>query len=114
MKYAKLSNNSPSYAPNPILVDGVYIGNPPGSVYEAQGYKPVVYSDPPSEAPDGYQWTETWTENENIIQQGWVLEEIPISDDEALVRYANEMTGASDETLTEATETLIKKFKEEN
>lgn len=28
--------------------------------------------------------------------------------DEALTRYANELTGAEDETLAEATETLIK------
>jgi hypothetical protein len=113
MKYAKLINNSPSYAPNPILIDGMYIGNPPGFVYEDQGYKPVVYSDPPGEAPAGYQWQETWSENENIIQQGWVLEEVPISEDEALVRYANELTGKQDETLEGATETLLKLFKED-
>ena len=32
---------------------------------------------------------------------------------EALTRYANELTGSADETLTEATETLIKKVMEE-
>ena len=77
MTYAKLINNFPSYAPNPILIEGVYIGNPPGSVYEAEGYKPVVYSDPPGEAPAGYQWTETWSEEDGNIQQGWVLEAVP-------------------------------------
>ena len=77
MKYAKFINNSVSYAPNPILIDGAYIGNPPGSVYEAEGYKPVVYSDPPGEAPAGYQWTETWSEEEGNIQQGWVLVAVP-------------------------------------
>ena len=112
MRYAKLIDGAIVYAPNPILVNGNYIGNPPGSVYEAQGYKPVVYSDPPGEAPAGFQWMETWTENENIIQQGWVLVEAPISEDEALVRYANELTGKQDETLEGATETLIKLFKE--
>ena len=113
MKYAKLINNFPSYAPNPILVDGVYIGNPPGSVYEAEGYKPVVYSDPPGEAPAGYQWVERWSEGDGNIVQGWVLVEVPITEEEALVRYANELTGAEDETLAEATETLIKKVMEE-
>ena len=113
MKYAKLINNYPSYAPNPILHAGLWYGNPPGSVYEAEGYKPVVYSDPPGEAPAGYQWSETWTENEYIIQQGWELVEVPISEEDALVRYANELTGAQDETLTETTETLIKKIMEE-
>ena len=75
MRYAKLINNSASYAPNPILVDGVYIGNPPGEVYEAEGYKPVVYSDPPSDPPAGYQWVESWTEDGANIVQTWVLEQ---------------------------------------
>ena len=114
MRYAKLIDNSPVYAPNPILVDGAYIGNPPGSVYEAQGYKPVVYSDPSGEAPAGYQWVESWSEGDGNIVQSWVLEEVPISEDEALVRYANELTGAQDETLTEVTERLIKNYMEVN
>lgn len=85
MKYAKLINNSPVYAPNPILVNGSYIGNPPGSVYEEEGYKPVVYSDPPGEAPAGYQWTEIWSEDDFNIQQGWVLvEESDIDPAEAM------------------------------
>lgn len=113
MKYAKLINNSPVYAPNPILVDGAYIGNPPGSVYEAKGYKPVVYFDPPGEAPSGFQWAEVWSEEQGNIQQSLVLEEVPISEDEALIRYANELTGKQDETLEGATETLIKLFKED-
>ena len=113
MRYAKLINNSPTYAPNPILHDGLWYGNPPGEVYLAEGYKPVVYSDPPTEPREGYQWSETWSETDTEIVQGWVLVEVPITDEEALVRYANELTGAEDETLTEATETLIKIVKED-
>ena len=75
MRYAKLINNFPSYAPNPILVDGAYIGNPPGSVYEEQGYKPVVYSDKPADPPMGYYWAERWTEDGANIVQTWVLEQ---------------------------------------
>lgn len=113
MKYAKLINSIPSYAPNPILHNGLWYGNPPGEIYEAEGYKPVVYSDHPGDAPSGYQWVESWSEDDGNIQQEWVLVEVPITDEEALVRYANELTGAEDETLTEATETLIKKVMEE-
>ena len=80
---------------------------------EAEGYKPVVYTDPPTEPGEGYQWSETWSETESEIVQGWVLVEVPITEEEALTRYANELTGAEDETLTEATETLIKKIMEE-
>jgi len=39
--------------------------------------------------------------------QSWKVEEIPITDEEALTRYANSITGASDQTLVEAAETLI-------
>ena len=113
MRYAKLINNYPVYAPNPILHNGLWYGNPPGSVYEAEGYKPVVYTDPPTEPTEGYQWSETWSETDTEIVQGWELVEVPITDEEALVRYANELTGEQDETLTEATETLIKKLKED-
>ena len=113
MRYAKLNNNRPIYAPNPIKHDGLWYGNPPASVYEAEGYKPVVYADDPGEAPSGFQWSEIWSEDDFNIQQGWVLVEVPITDEEPLVRYANELTGATDETLTEATETLIKKIMEE-
>ena len=85
MTYAKLIDGSLRLAPNPIQIDGKYIGNPPGSVYEGEGYKPVVYSDPPGDAPAGYQWTETWSEEDGNIQQGWVLEEeTEIPADEAM------------------------------
>ena len=114
MRYAKLVDGFPVYAPNPILVDGVYIGNPPGSVYEAEGYKPVVYSDPPGEAPAGYQWSETWAETDNTIVQGWELAQVPITEDEALTNYSNTITRAEDESLPAATETLIKLYKEGN
>ena len=77
MRYAKLINNYPSYAPNPILHDGNYIGNPPGSVYEADGYKPVQYTDPPGEPDEGYQWAETWTETDSEIVRGWEAVELP-------------------------------------
>lgn len=87
MRYAKLINNSPVYAPNPILVDGVYIGNPPGSVYEAEGYKPVEYNDPPSEPPAGYYWKETWTEGFAYIAQNWVLEEITELDGDQAMEF---------------------------
>ena len=87
MVYAKLNDGKLIFAPNPILHNGSYIGNPPGSVYEAEGYKPVVYSDPPSEAPAGYQWTETWSEEQGNIQQGWVLVEITELDGEQSMQF---------------------------
>lgn len=114
MMYAKLINNFPVYAPNPILHNGLWYGNPPGSVYEAEGYKPVRYTDPSMEPTEGYQWNETWSETAEEIVQGWELVEVPITDEEAIVRFSNELTGAKDGTLAEATETLIKQLMEGN
>lgn len=107
MKYAKLIDGHPSFSQNPILHDGLWYGNPPGSVYEAEGYKPVIYADPPQTEP-GYIAVPGWTETEEEIVQSWTVEFAPTTEDEALVRYANELTGADDQTLEEATETLIK------
>lgn len=75
MRYAKMINGIPQYAPNPILHAGLWYGNPPREIYEAEGYKPVVYNDPPTEPTVGYQWAETWSETDTEIVQGWVLVE---------------------------------------
>lgn len=86
MRYAKLINNFPTFAPNPIKHNGLWYGNPPGSVYEAEGYKPVHYTEPPTEPTEGYQWQETWSEDDGNIQQGWALAPVPddMSADEAM------------------------------
>lgn len=111
MTYAKLINNNLSIAPNPILHNGSYIGNPPGSVYEDEGYKAVRYTDAPEVEP-GYVAVPGWTETEDEIVQTWTVEVEPITEEAALVRYANELTGGSAETLEDATETLLKIAKE--
>jgi hypothetical protein len=87
MRYAKLINNLISYAPNPILYNGLWYGNPPGSVYEAESYKPVSFTDRPE--PQGVgRFVETWTETDEAIVQGWTwheaTDEDEISDTEAL------------------------------
>lgn len=87
MTYAKLINNSPIYAPNPILHDGLWYGNPSGEVYEAEGYKPVHYTEPPTEPREGYQWSEAWSETESEIVQGWVLVEETDVDPSVAIDY---------------------------
>lgn len=87
MRYAKLINGSIAYAPNPILHNGLWYGNPPGSVYEAEGYKPVTYTEQPEPLGVG-RWIETWKETDEAIVQGWVwheaTDEDEISDTEAI------------------------------
>ena len=106
MRYATLSNNQIHYAPNPIKVGDRVIGNPPDSVYIEAGYLPVVTTDPPE--TDAQHYAEPhWVERDNQIVQEWELVEIPISEEAALTRYANELTGADDPDLISAAETLI-------
>ena len=73
MIYAKLINNYPQYAPNPVLHNGLWYGNPPSEIYVADGYKPVRYTEPPTEPGEGYQWSETWSETDTEIIQEWML-----------------------------------------
>ena len=113
MRYAKLIEGEIVFAPNPILVGENYIGNPPGSVYEDAGYKPVVYTDPPTVEP-GYIAVPGWEDEGDEIVQVWSIEEEPITEDEALTRDINELTGEEDETLEAATERLIIMNKEAN
>lgn len=85
--YAKMLDGNIFYAPNPILHNGSYMGNPPQEVYKAEGYKPVTYTDQP--APPGSGWfVETWSETDDAIVQGWewheTTDEDEISPEEAM------------------------------
>lgn len=88
MRYAKLNNGQIYFAPNPILHNGLWYGNPPAEVLENEGYKPVTRTEQQGEAPEGYAWRETWTDNGSEIVQGWEAVELPpemdISPEEAL------------------------------
>ena len=106
LKYAKLINNQIHYAPNPFKVGDRVIGNPNDSVYVEAGYLPVVTTEPPETDAQHYA-TPHWAEQNNQIVQSWTIEEIPITEEQALTRYANELTGANNQTLVEAAETLI-------
>lgn len=84
MRYAKLNNGQISYAPNPILHDGLWYGNPSAEVYLTEGYKPVVFSTQPEPLGDGYyveKWTETFT---NIVQNWEWVEDDSVSAEEAI------------------------------
>lgn len=107
MKYGKIINSELILAQNPIIIGDRQIGNPPGEVYTEQGYKPVRYTDPPVVA-EGFVAVPGWEETAEEIVQVWTVEQVPITEEDALVRYAIELTGHQDESLVEAAETLIK------
>ena len=112
MKYAKLIDGEIHYAPRKLRLETYTVYNPTPEMLIAEGYKPVRYTDPPEVEP-GYVAVPGWEETETEIVQVWTVELAPVTEDEALVRYANELTGAQDETLEEAAETLIKLKMEE-
>lgn len=88
--HAKLKNGFLRSAPKIITLDGRTINNPYPEELEELGYKPVVYTDMPTEVADGKHWESGWTEEENAIKQVWTLTDDPIypepelSADEAL------------------------------
>lgn len=88
--YAKLSNGFLRSAPKIITLDGHTINNPYPEELEELGYKPVVYTDMPTEVTEGKHWESGWTEEENAIKQVWTMVDDPVypepelSADEAL------------------------------
>ena len=101
MRYAKLIDGQLVYAPRKIQreIDGeMYTTyNPTDEMLAEQGWLPVIETDPP-EAPEGYHYEPTYTEEGGEIVQGLVLVQDPddISDSEALEII---MGGAGYETL---------------
>lgn len=99
---AKLIDDQLIYAPRKIKreIDGeTYITyNPTDEMLAEQGWLTVVETDPPGDAPEGYHYEATYTEEGGEIVQGWVLVQDPddISDSDALEII---MGGAGYETL---------------
>lgn len=85
--------------------------NPTDEMLAAAGWLTVVYTDPP-EPPEGWHYEPTYTEWPNEIHQDWVLVQDEITEESALVRYANEITGAEDPDLISAAETMIRQLTE--
>ena len=111
MRYAKLQNGALHYAPKKITDGEAVIYNPTAATLTALGYLPVVETDAPE--TDAQHYAEPkWMEKDEQIVQEWEVKEIPISEEEALTRYANELTGANDPDLISAAETLIDKYSE--
>ena len=79
MKYAKLIEGWPVFAPRMVKYNGYKIYNPPEEILIALGYKPVQFTEPP-EVPEGYFLVESWTETEDKIIQ--VFNVLPIPEEE--------------------------------
>lgn len=77
--YGKLVDGELRGAPRPLkTADGDVFTNDP-TVYLANGYKPIIMTDSPSE---GKNYAASWTETDTEITQVWT--EIPQSDDDPI------------------------------
>lgn len=88
--YAKLQNGMLRSAPKTVTWNGCTVNNPPADKLVELGYKPVVYTDMPTEVVEGKHYESGWTEEETEIVQTWTLSDDPeypepeLSSDEAL------------------------------
>lgn len=114
--YAKIIDGAIVYAPRKIQreIDGeLYTTyNPTDEMLADAGWLPVVYTDPPDDAPDGWHYESGFVENNGEIVQSWTLMQDEITEESALVRYANEVTGVDNPDLMSAAETMLKQLME--
>ena len=71
--YAKLENGYLRSAPKTVQWQGHTVNNPSADKLAELGYKPVVYTDMPTDTPSGQHYESGWTEEENAIRQVWTL-----------------------------------------
>lgn len=85
MIYGKLVDGELRGAPNPLKTEESYIFTNNAAIYLANGYKPIILTDSPS---DGKSYLSSWTETETEIIQVWTevqqSDNDSISDSEAL------------------------------
>ena len=79
MIYGKLVDGELRGAPNPLKTEESYIFTNNAAIYLANGYKPIILTDSPS---DGKSYISSWTETETEIIQIWT-EQPQIDTDEA-------------------------------
>ena len=88
--YAKLQNGLLRSAPKTVTWNGCTVNNPSADKLVELGYKPVRYTDMPTEVVEGKHYESGWEETETEIVQTWNLTDDPeypepeLSLDEAL------------------------------
>lgn len=69
-----------AYPPNRIILNGMQIFNPTETQLISAGYKPIIETDMPDDAPDGQHYEAQYTDEETQITQSWVLVDNPPAD----------------------------------
>ena len=71
----KIVDGKLTYPPHRIVLDGMQIFNPTETQLISAGYKPIVETDMPDDAPEGQHYEAQYTDGETQITQSWVLVE---------------------------------------
>lgn len=71
----KIIDGKLTYPPHRIVLDGMQIFNPTETQLISAGYKPIVETDMPDDAPEGQHYEAQYTDGETQITQSWVLVE---------------------------------------
>lgn len=71
----KIIDGKLTYPPHRIVIDGMQIFNPTETQLISAGYKPIVETDMPDDAPEGQHYEAQYTDGEMQITQSWVLVE---------------------------------------
>ena len=66
--------------PHRIVLDGMQIFNPTETQLISAGYKLIVETDMPDDAPEGQHYEAQYTDGETEITQSWVLVDNPPAD----------------------------------
>lgn len=76
--YAKLQNGMLRSAPKTVQWRNCTVNNPSDDKLAELGYKPVRYTDMPTENVEGKHYESTWEETEAEITQMWNLVDDPV------------------------------------
>ena len=76
----KITDGKLTYPPHRIVLDGMQIFNPTETQLISAGYKLIVETDMPDDAPEGQHYEAQYTDGETEITQSWVLVDNPLAD----------------------------------
>ena len=76
----KIIDGKLTYPPHRIVIDGMQIFNPTETQLISAGYKPIIETDMPDDAPEGQHYEAQYTDEETQITQSWVLVDNPLAD----------------------------------
>lgn len=87
-----------TYPPHKIVLNGMQIFNPTETQLVSVGYKLIVETDMPDDAPEGQHYEAKYTDGETQITQSWVLvedveEEKPVTLEQRVTQLEQNIAG---------------------